>query len=117
MGCTLSRKLGKKAPEGFPLYVTMSPPWDVHSLASKMGTTLPAIKSAAYLDWSHKPLNAADCKAIEHLAASGCLTKLKEIKLVRAQLDETVIGRDGKKALANAVASGNLPLLDGMWLA
>ena len=87
------------------------------AFAAKMGTSVAAIKSSFYLDWSHKRLSAADCLAIAQLAADGAFGKAKEVKLGRAVLEESVIGAEGKAALGTAVANGTLPLLDHLWLA
>jgi len=87
------------------------------AFAAKMGTSVAAIKSSFYLDWSHKQLSAADCLAIAQLAADGAFGKAKEVKLGRAVLEESVIGAEGKAALGTAVANGTLPLLDHLWLA
>ena len=81
-----------------------------------VGIPLDELKEAYFLDWSCKTLTEADAKAIAKLASTGGLKNLKQLCLSRWQLDKTVLGEDGLKALAAVVADRTLPV-DQLWLA
>ena len=69
------------------------------AFAAKMGTTVAAIKSSYYLDWSHKRLNSADCLAIAQLAADGAFGKAKEVGNTPKLCCSTgVVGTESRKA-------------------